>query len=215
VSDGAGRACDPYGLDNDMVTEIALQSEKAWWRKYARKAAVGSLELDLVPLEEHHRRQMEEFQDRLDAETVYLRHGAYFSARTRKSTAWLEKQWNKERLDGFSQGAFLNVRLIGIGSIYKLPGGKSAEAAVVVAPEFQGLGRGGERGVGGLLGEDLIRYARHQQLERVMACFAVCNPRCERLLRKCGFEISTWSYLKQEGSATFDLRRFREWPQAA
>ena len=198
---------------NTMYLE-AVDTGNAW-RKYARKAALGDLVLDLVPLEERHRCQMEEFQDRLDAETVYLRHGGYFSAGIRKSTAWLEKQWNKEGSDGFSQGAFLNGRLIGIGSIYGLPGGESAEVAVVVAPEFQGLGRGGERGLGGLLVEDLIRYARHQQLERVMAYFTVRNPRCERLLRKCGFEISTWSYLKQEGSATFDLRRFRKWPKAA
>ena len=174
----------------------ALESGKRW-RKYVRKAAIGSLELDLVPLEEHHRRQMEQFQDCLDTETVFLRHGSYFSAGIRKSSVWLERQWNKEGQDGFSQGAFLKSRLIGIGSIQKLPGGKSAEAALVVAPEFQGLGRGGEKGVGGLLLEDLIRYARHEQLERVTACFAVRNPRCERLLRKYGLEISAWSYRKR------------------
>ena len=192
----------------------ALQPGRAW-RKYAREVALSGLALGLVPLEERHRRQMEELQDRLDAETVYLRHGSYFSAETRKSTAWLEKQWNKDEQGAFSQGAFLNGCLIGIGSIYRSPGGKSAEAALVVAPEFQGLGRGGEKGVGGLLLEDLLRYVRHQQLERVTACFAVRNPRCEKLLWKYGFEISTWSYLKQEGSATLDLRRFREWPKAA
>ncbi len=187
----------------------ALEPGKAW-RKYARKVALSGLVLDLVPLEERHRRQMENFQDRLDAETVCLSHGSYFSAETRKSTAWLEKQWNKDGQDAFSQGAFLSGCLIGIGSIYRLPGGKSAEAALVVAPEFQGLGRGGEKGVGGLLLEDLLQYARRQQLERVTAYFAVRNPRCERLLRKCGLEVSTWSYVKQEGSATLDLRRFQE-----
>lgn len=191
-----------------MYLDLEVESGNAW-RKYARKAAVGDLMLHLVPLEERHKRQMEEFQDRLDAETVYLRYGGYVSATTRKSTAWLEKQWNKEGLDGFSQGAFLNGRLIGIGLIYKLPGGQSAEAALVVAPEFQGLGRGGKKGLGGLLGEDLVRYARDQQLERVMAYLAVRNPVCDRLLRKYGFEISTWSYLKQEGAATLDLRRFQ------
>ena len=186
----------------------SLEPEKAW-RKFARKAIVRGLILDLVPLEEGHRRQMEEFQDRLNAETVYLRHGSCFPAETRKSAAWLERQWNQEGHDGFSQGAFLNGCLIGIGSIYRLPGGRSAEAALVVATEFQGLGRGGEKGVGGLLLEDLIRYARHQQLERITAYFAVRNARCERLLRKYGLEISTWSYLTHEGSATLDLRRFR------
>ena len=108
---------------------------------------MGSLVVDLVPLEEPHRCQMEEFQDRLDAGTVYLRHGACFSAGIRKSTAWLERQWNKEGHYVFSQGAFLHSSLIGIGSIYKAPGGKSAEVALVVAPEFQGLGRGGAKGV--------------------------------------------------------------------
>ena len=62
----------------------ALEPAKPW-RKYASRAAVGGLLLDLVPLEERHRRQMETFQDRLDTETVYLRHGSYFSAETRKS----------------------------------------------------------------------------------------------------------------------------------
>ena len=119
----------------------ALQPGRAW-SKYAREVALSGLALGLVPLEERHRRQMEELQDRLDAETVYLRHGSYFSAETRKSTAWLEKQWNKDEQGAFSQGAFLNGCLIGIGSIYRSPGGKSAEAALVVAPEFQGLGRG-------------------------------------------------------------------------
>ena len=170
----------------------ALEPAKPW-RKYASRAAVGGLLLDLVPLEERHRRQMEAFQDRLDTDTVYLRHGSYFSAETRKSTAWLERQWNKQGRDGFSQGAFLNGRLIGIGSLYELPGGKSAEVALVVVPEFQGLGRGGEKGVGGVLLEDLLRYARNRQLEQVTACLAAHNPRCERLLRKCGFEISVWS----------------------
>jgi len=137
----------------------ALESGNAC-RKYARRAALGGLVLDLAPLEERHRCQMEEFQDRLDAETVYLRHGSCFSAGIRKSTAWLERQWNKEGHDVFSQGAILHGFLIGIGSIYKLPGGKSAEVALVVAPEFQGLGRGGAKGVGGVLLEDLVRYAR-------------------------------------------------------
>ena len=63
------------------------------WRKYAREAAIGSLELDLVLLEEHHKWQMEQFQDGLDAKTVYLRHGSYLSATIRKSPAWLETQW--------------------------------------------------------------------------------------------------------------------------
>jgi GNAT superfamily N-acetyltransferase len=191
----------------------ALESGNAW-RKYARRAPLGCLVLDLVPLEECHRLQLEEFQDRLDAETVYLRHGGCFSAAIRKSTAWLERQWNKEGQDVFSQGAFLHGSLTGIGSIYKLPGGKSAEVALVVAPEFQGLGRGGARGVGGLLLEDLVRYARQQQLDWVTAYFAVRNPCCERLLRKHGFEISTWSYLKQEGSAILVLRRPHELPKA-
>jgi hypothetical protein len=127
------------------------------WRKYTRRASIGGLVLDLVPLEERHRSKMEEFQDRLDAETVYLRHGSYFSAETRKSTAWLEKQWNRREQDAFSQGAFLNGRLIAIGSLYRLPGGKSGEVALTVVPEYQGLGRGGNKGVGGLLLEDLIR----------------------------------------------------------
>jgi RimJ/RimL family protein N-acetyltransferase len=192
----------------------ALEPAKTW-RKYARRAAVGGMVLDLVPLEESHRSQMEAFQDRLDAETVYLRHGSYFSAGTRKSTAWLEKQWNKPGQDGFSQGAFLNGRLIGIGSLHELPGGKSAEVALVVVTEFQGLGRGGEKGVGGLLLEDLIRYAQGRQLEQVTAYLAVHNPRCERLLRKCGFEISVWSYWNHEDSATLDLRHAREFPRAA
>lgn len=195
------------GSRPDMVAGTALQSAKAWWHQYARKAALGSLELDLVPLEEHHRLQMEQFQDRLDAETVYLRHGGYLSADVRKAPQWLERQWNTERQNGFSQGAFLNGRLIGIGSIYKLARGKSAEAALVVAREFQGLGRGGEKGVGGLLLEDLIRYARDQQVERVTAYFGVRNPRCEKLLRKHGLEMSPWSYLKQEGAAVLDLSR--------
>jgi len=193
----------------------ALEPAKPW-RKYASRAAVGGLLLDLVPLlEKRHRRQMEAFQDRLDTETVYLRHGSYFSAETRKSTAWLERQWNKQGRDGFSQGAFLNGRLIGMGSLHALPAGKSAEIALVVVPEFQGLGRGGEKGVGGVLLEDLLRYARSRQLEQVTAYLAVHNPRCERLLRKCGFEISVWSYWKQEGSATLDLRHAKDFPRAA
>ena len=187
----------------------ALEPGKAW-RKYARRVTISGLALDLVPLEECHRRKMEEFQDRLDAETVYLRHGSYSSAEARKSTAWLESQWNKEGRGGFFQGAFLSGCLIGIGSIYRLPEGKSAEAALVVVPEFQGLGRGGKKGVGGTLLEDLLRYARDQHLEQVTGYLAVRNPRCERLLRKYGLEVSTWSYVKQAGSATLDVRRFQE-----
>jgi RimJ/RimL family protein N-acetyltransferase len=186
------------------------------WRNYARKALLGKLVLDLVPLEKRHRRQMEQFQDRLDAETVYFRHGAYFSAATRKSSAWLARQWNEEGCDQFSQGAFLNGQLIGIGSIYRLSGGKSAEAALVVAPGFQGLGRGGEKGVGGLLLEDLVRYARQQQFDRVIAYVAVHNPRCERLLRKYGIEVAGRSCLEQERLAVLDLgRQVRQSPNLA
>jgi GNAT superfamily N-acetyltransferase len=157
---------------------------------------------------------MEAFQDRLDPETVYLRHGGYVSAELRKSTSWLEKQWNVEGQARFSQGAFLDGCLIGIGSIYILPGGKSAEAALAVAPDLQGLGGGGETGVGGLLMEDLIRYARAQRLEIVIACMTVPNPRCERLLRKHGANISPWSYAQQAGSATIDLGRLQELPKS-
>ena len=192
----------------------ALDTGKAW-RRYTRKVILRGLVLDLLPLQERHRRKMEDFEDHLDAETVHLRYGSHVSVAARKSTAWLERQWNRDGQDGFSQGAFLNGCLIGIGSIYKLPAGGSAEAALVVVPEFQGLGRDGEKGLGGLLLEDLLRYARHQQLERVTACLAVPNPHCERLLRKSGFEVSPWSYLKQEGSATYDLRPVRQWPIAA
>ena len=189
-----------------MVARTALASEKAW-RKYARHVEICGLDIDLVPLEERDRREMEQFQDRLDAGIVYLRHGSYLSAAIRKSPSWLERQWNKETQDGFSQGAFLSGCLIGIGSIYQSAGRQSAEAALVVASEFQGLGRCGGKGVGGLLLEDLIRYARDEGLERVTGYFAVRNPRCERLLRKYGFEIFAWSYLKQEGSAVLDLSR--------
>lgn len=189
-----------------MVARTVVESEKPW-RKYARHVMIGGLGLDLVPLEERDRREMEQFQDRLDAGIVYLRHGSYLSAAIRKSPSWLERQWNKETQDGFSQGAFLSGCLIGIGSIYPSVGTQSAEAALVVAPEFQGLGRGGGKGVGGLLLEDLIRYARNEGLERVTAYFAARNPRCERLLRKYGFEISPWSYLRQEGWAVLDLNR--------
>ncbi len=174
------------------------------WRRYARKAAIGALTVELVPLEEGHRLQMERFQDELDAETVYLRHGSYVSAATRKSSAWLARQWNNEGQDGFSQGAFLSGRLIGIGSIYRLPGGRSAEAALAVAPEFQGLGHGCEKGLGGLLLEDLVRYARQEGLEGVTAYFAVRNPRCERLLRKYGIEPPAWRP-GQEPSAVLHL----------
>ena len=160
-----------------------LETGKAW-RKYARRVAFSGLVLDLVPLEDRHRRQMEDFQDRLDAETVYLRHGSYFPVATRKSTAWLERQWNKEGQDGFSQGAFLNGCLIGIGSICRLPGGKSAEAALVVAPEFQGLGRGGKKGVGGLLLEDLLRYARQPAIGTGHGVFC----RSQSALRKIAAE---------------------------
>jgi len=191
-----------------------LESRKGW-RKYGRRAALGGMVLDLVPLEPRHRRQMEEFQDRLDAGTVYLRHGIWVSTAIRKSTAWLQSQWNREGDNLFSQGAFLDGFLIGIGSIYRLPGVKAAEVALVVAPEFQGLGRDGATGVGGLLLEDLVRYARQQELEWVTAYFAVTNPHCERLLRKYEFEISSWSYLKQEGSAKLVLRRPSPVPQAA
>ncbi len=189
----------------------AIESRKTW-RRFTRKAALGGLDLHLVPLEQRHKCEMEQFQDRLDAGTVRLRHGGCLSAETRKSPAWLERQWNREGQDGFSQGAFLNGRLIGIGSIYELPDGKSAEAALVVAREFQGLGRGGRKGVGGLLLEDLVRYARRRQLERVIAYLVVSNPRCERLLRKHGFEISGWSCLEQARSAVLHLRRVPELP---
>ena len=126
----------------------AIESGKPC-RKYDREVAVGGLVLHLVPLEEHHWRQMANFEDRLDADTVYLRYGSCLPAETRKSTVWLERQWNKDGEDGFSEGAFLNGRLIGIGSMYKSPGGKSAEGALTVAPDFQGLGRNGAKGVGG------------------------------------------------------------------
>ena len=189
-----------------MPVSEAVESWRPW-HNYARRATLGSLQLDLVPLEERHRRQMEQFQDRLDAETVYLRHGSYFSAAIRKSTSWLARQWNEEGREQFSQGAFLNGQLIGIGSIYRLSGGKSAEAALVVVPEFQGLGRGGEKGVGGLLLEDLIRYARQQDFDRVIAYLAVRNPRCERLLRKHGIEIVHSPCLEQERLAVLDLSR--------
>jgi GNAT superfamily N-acetyltransferase len=177
------------------------------WLRYARQATVGGIPVHLLPLEECHRRQLEDFEDRLDAETTYMRYGAYVSAELRKSYAWLHNNWSAEDQERFSQGAFLNGCLIGIGSIYKLPGGKSAEIALVVAREFQGLGSGGRKGVGGLLLEDLIRYARDQHFERVTARFAAPNPHCDKLLRKYGLDVSRWSYLKQEGSATLDLHR--------
>ena len=69
------------------------------WRKYARRVALGGLALDLVALEERHLRQMGNLQDRLDAETVYLRHGGYFSARDPQIDCMVRKnQWNKDVL---------------------------------------------------------------------------------------------------------------------
>jgi GNAT superfamily N-acetyltransferase len=189
------------------VTTIDANIGHNAWRRYSRNVSLGNLKLDLVPLEEGHRSQMEQFQDRLDAATVYLSHGGYFSAEIRKSPEWLEQQWNREGRNGFSQGAFLHGRLIGIGSIYMSSAEESAEAALVVAPEFQGLGCGGGQGVGGLLLEDLIQYARDHHVERVTAYLAVRNPRCARLLRKFGIEISTSGYLKEEVSAVLDLNR--------
>lgn len=182
------------------------------WRKYARQATVDGQVLDLVPLEESHRRKVEDFQDHLDADTIYLRYGGFVSAELRKSPSWLENQLNVDGKDRFSQGAFLNGCLIGVGSIYVSPAEKSAEGALVVSREYQGLGRGRENGVGGLLLEDLIRYARDQQLEKVTAHLTGRNPRCERLLRKFGIEVDSWSYVNQDGSAVLDLRQSQTLP---
>src|ERR1035438_3828330 len=67
------------------------------WRKYARRVALGGLALDLVALEERHLRQMGNLQDRLDAETVYLRHAGYYSARDPQIDCMVRKPMEQGR----------------------------------------------------------------------------------------------------------------------
>lgn len=50
-----------------------------------------------MPLEERHNYDMEQFQDRLDGETVYLRHGGYVSAEKRANRLPGSRQQHVER----------------------------------------------------------------------------------------------------------------------
>jgi acetyltransferase len=74
--------------------------------------------------------------------------------------------------------------IVGVGRLVKTPGTSQAEVAVLVSDAFQ------QRGIGSILVQRLIEFARDEKLELLTASFLSDNPPIENLFRKQGFTFS-------------------------
>ncbi|MDA8342657.1 MAG: GNAT family N-acetyltransferase [Actinomycetota bacterium] len=101
-----------------------------------------------------------EFHAGLSQETVHFR---FFSAHPRLSTDEVRRFTRVDYRDRMAFVAEVAGRMVGVSRYDRTPGTDEAEAAFVVADDFQG------RGVGTIFVEHLVAYARTQGIDRFVA----------------------------------------------
>ncbi len=149
-------------------------------------------ELTLRPILPEDEPRMVEFHKALSEQTVYLR---YFQAASLRHRTSHERLMRLCFIDYDREMAIVALRaaaggsrqIIGVGRLSKLHGKNEAEVALLVTDEFQ------KQGVGRQLLNVLVKVARDEGLERILAYMLPENTGMQAVARHVGFDIESSS----------------------
>lgn len=168
-----------HAADGQSHAAATTDDYPASWE--ADALAIDGTALGLRPIRGDDAEALAEFHRRLSAETVHRR---YFGAHPLLGDDELA---HLTELDYRRRMAFVAVargELVGVARYDRLDEASQAEVAFVVADAYQ------QRGVGTLLLEHLVAYARDQGIERLVAEVLADNAAMTRLVDDSGLSYS-------------------------
>jgi acetyltransferase len=146
--------------------------------------------LEIRPIRPEDEPEFVRFHETLSDQSVYLR---YFSLMSLESRVRHERLTRMCFIDYDRQMALVAERqsssglsegIVGVGRLIKYHGKNEAEIAVLVSDEFQ------KRGIGSVLVQRLVEFARDEKLDLLTASFLAENQPIEKLFRSQSFIIS-------------------------
>jgi acetyltransferase len=170
------------------LSEIQKPAIRPYPSQYAGKVVLkdGSV-LDIRPIRPEDEPEFVRFHGTLSDESVYRR---YFFFMNLESRVRHERLIRMCFIDYDRQMAFIAKRkdaaagvgeIVGVGRLIKAPGTNQAEIAVLVSDAFQ------KRGIGTVLVQRLIEFARDEKLQLLTASFLAENRPIERLFQSFAF----------------------------
>ena len=175
-------------------SEIPKPAIRPYPSKYVEQLTLQNGELlQIRPIRPDDEPEFVRFHTTLSDESVYHR---YFFFMNLESRIRHERLTQMCFIDYDRQMALVAERpaepghpgeIIGVGRLIKDSGGDQAEVAVLVSDAFQ------NRGIGSLLVQRLIEFARDEKLELLTASFLAENEPIARLFKSQGFAISDGS----------------------
>ncbi|MBV8550615.1 MAG: bifunctional acetate--CoA ligase family protein/GNAT family N-acetyltransferase [Acidobacteriaceae bacterium] len=178
-----------YASGTDPL-EIPKPAIRPYPSQYAEQIVLkdGTV-LDIRPIRPEDEPEFVRFHATLSDQSVYRR---YFFLMNLESRVRHERLARMCFIDYDRQMAIVAERpnaaggsaeIIGVGRLIKLPGKNEAEVAILVGDTFQ------KRGIGTVLVQRLIEFARDEKLELLTASFLADNQPIERLFRALGFTV--------------------------
>ena len=182
-----------YGPQTDP-SEIPKPAIRPYPTKYTAQITLqdGTV-LNIRPIRPEDEPAFVRFHTTLSEESVYRR---YFFLMNVEARTRHERLTRMCFIDYDRQMAFVAERasldpksseIIGVGRLIKIPGTNQAEIAVLVSDAFQ------KRGIGTILVQRLIEFARDEKLTLLKASFLADNQPIEKLFRKLGFSFTQGS----------------------
>jgi len=182
-----------YGPQTDP-SEIPKPAIRPYPTKYTAQITLqdGTV-LNIRPIRPEDEPAFVRFHTTLSEESVYRR---YFFLMNLEARTRHERLTRMCFIDYDRQMAFVAERasldpksseIIGVGRLIKIPGTNQAEIAVLVSDAFQ------KRGIGTILVQRLIEFARDEKLTLLKASFLADNRPIEKLFRKLGFSFTQGS----------------------
>lgn len=170
------------------LSEIPKPAIRPYPSQYAGEVVLndGTI-LQIRPIRPEDEPEFVRFHATLSDESVYRR---YFFFMNLESRVRHERLIRMCFIDYDRQMAFVAKRtdsaagagkVVGVGRLIKAPGANQAEIAVLVSDAFQ------KRGIGRVLVQRLIEFARDERLELLTASFLAENRPIERLFQSFGF----------------------------
>ena len=171
-------------------TDIPQPAIRPYPAQYAQTVTLrDATELQIRPIRPEDELEIVRFHSMLSEQTVYRR---FFNLLTLENRIRHERLIRTCCIDYDRQMAFVAERttpdhrseIVGVARLIKGSGPAEGEIAAVVSDEFQ------QRGIGGLLVDNLIRFAKVEEMESLVAVTLVENRAMQMLLEKRGFAFS-------------------------
>ena len=147
-------------------------------------------QVTIRPIRREDEPSMVKFHETLSDRTVYLRYFYPLSLRRRVAHDRLAHicacDYDNELVlvVDYKDPQTGDQRILGVGRLNKLPGGKEAEVAVIISDQYQA------KGLGSALLSRLVQIARERNLSRLVAEILHDNLAMQTLLKKFGFRMS-------------------------